>query len=665
MAKGKWQRTNGKWFSGLFAICHLKLPLWPFSPSSFQALCLGLTVASLLVAELGAAGPVSEKTVASTPASRRQTVDRSWKEPLNSDQKILQLLNRVSFGPRPGELERVRRLGISAFLEEQLHPESINDSAAEAKVASLPTLSMSSRELAENVQEMVQRAQEKEGPGSLRSAQGRPSGMAEGSSPPRGGGSGVQTPHPAEGELRSPLPQGQMRQGSQDKTEMMGPRRAVMELAQEELLRAVYSNRQLQEEMIQFWMNHFNIFAEKGADRWLITSFERDTIRPRALGKFEDLLVATAESPAMLFYLDNWLSTRPDDDGNWHHPGRAGRGVGRVIRPWGPFGLGAVGSTAPQQRSGSQPAAAGSQPALPAKPKSAANKHGLNENYARELMELHTLGVDGGYTQRDVIEVARCLTGWTINRPRQGGEFRFDLRMHDPGAKVVLGHKIRAGRGMEDGLEVLHILAHHPSTAHFIALKLCRRFVADDPPPSVVERASRAFVKSNGDLRVVLKTLLSSPEFYSEAAYRTKVKSPLELVASSMRALGAETDAGYVLIQMIGRMGQAMFEYQAPAGFPDRAATWINSGTLLARMNFALVFASNRLPGTTVDWARLGGLEPEGGESGLPGPVLEKLNQQLLQGSLTNSTQESILKQPHTLAAMTALVLASPEFQRR
>jgi uncharacterized protein (DUF1800 family) len=592
---------------------------------------LGLTVTSLLVAALPAADPASKRTVA---PSALPVADPGWNQSLNSNQKVLQLLNRITFGPRPGDAERVSRLGISAFLEEQLRPESINDSTAEGKVASLPTLFMSSQELAENVQEAVRRAQKGARPGSVGFAPGTQSGMAD---------------------RRSPLPQGAMQEASPDKTEVLGPRRAVMELAQEELLRAIYSNRQLQEEMVQFWMNHFNVFADKGADRWLITSFERDTIRPHALGKFEDLLVATAESPAMLFYLDNWLSVRPDDAGNRSHLGRAAQGLGRVIRPWAPFGLGAAGSVTPQQRSGNQPAGS-------AQPRPRANRHGLNENYARELMELHTLGVDGGYTQRDVIEVARCLTGWTINRPRQGGEFRFNPGMHDPGAKRVLGHKIRAGRGMEDGLEVLHILAHHPSTAHFIALKLCRRFVADDPPPSVVESASRAFMKSDGDLRAVLKTILSSPEFYSEAAYRAKVKSPFELVASSLRALGADTDAGYPLIQMLARMGQPVFEYQAPTGFPDRTATWISSGTLLARMNFALALASNRLPGTAVDWVQL---EPGSGEPGPPELILEKLNQQLLEGSLTHPTRESILKQSPTLAAMTALALASPEFQRR
>jgi uncharacterized protein (DUF1800 family) len=589
------------------------------------ALCLGLTASVVQPPVLGRA---VEKTARHADW---QPADSGWSQPLNSDTKILQLLNRITFGPRSGDVERVREIGISVFLEQQLRPESLNDSAAEVKVASLPTLSMSSKVLAQNFQEMMAERRAKQTEGSA--------------APTHNSSAGPGSPNSVK------MTQGEMQGGSQDKMTMLGPRRAVMELAQDELLRAVYSNRQLQELMVQFWMNHFNIFADKGADRWLITSFERDTIRPRALGKFEDLLVATAESPAMLFYLDNWLSAKPD----------------YVAKP-------------------------------------TANNRGLNENYARELMELHTLGVDGGYKQSDVIAVARCFTGWTINRPQQGGGFLFNPRMHDTGTKVVLGHKIRAGKGMEDGLVVLHILAHHPSTARFIALKLCRRFIADDPPPSLVESASRAFLKSDGDLRVVLKTILSSSEFYSEAAYRTKVKSPLELVASSMRGLGADTDATYLIIQMVARMGQPMFEYQAPTGFPDRATTWINSGTLLTRLNFAFALALNRFPGTTVDWAQLG----PGSGSFSPEATLEKLNQQLLQGSLTNQTRESILTQlrapttaqkakqgdgqssgsllrqpvpnaslaaPRSAGAaegkagslpfITALVLGSPEFQKR
>jgi len=324
----------------------------------------------------------------------------------------------------------------------------------------------------------------------------------------------------------------------------------------------------------------------------------------------------------------------------------------------------------------------------------------LNENYARELMELHTLGVDGGYTQKDVVDVARCLTGWTIDRPQRGGGFAFTPQMHDFGKKVVLGRKIRSGHGMEDGLRVLHLLAHHPSTAHFISLKLCRRFVADDPPPSLVDRAAHTFLKSKGDVRAVLKTILISPEFYSQAAYRAKVKSPLELVASSMRALGADTDASFPLLQFIARMGQPMFQYQAPTGFPDRASTWINSGALLMRMNFAMMLASNRIPGTRINLGRVDpsidrATDPATGPAqddrsrapvATDGGLAERANERwvaelsdrLFHGTLSSETREMIVKEtsggdsgsPGFRATgagseVAALLIASPDFQRR
>jgi uncharacterized protein (DUF1800 family) len=472
--------------------------------------------------------------------------------------------------------------------------------------------------------------------------------------------------------------------------DMQGPRRVIMELAQEEVLRAVYSDRQLNEMMVQFWMNHFNIFAPKGADLWLTTSFERDTIRPRALGKFEDLLVATAESPAMLFYLDNWLSATPNptDAGNpgqrvgkpalplaryqygvWRPFGRFG-GMGRMSRE--PFGQGPFGFPR-AQRPGARTQGPG-QGGLPKNPQNQ-NRRGLNENYAREVMELHTLGVEGGYTQKDVIEVARCLSGWTIDRPQKGGGFVFRPQMHDFGVKVVLGQTISSGQGMEDGLQIMHMLAHSPSTANFIALKLCRRFVSDDPLPALIARASKTFLKTDGDIRQVLKTILTSAEFYSQAAYRSKVKSPLELVVSSVRGLGGQTDASVPLLQMIARMGQPMFQYQAPTGFPDRASTWINSGSLLTRINFATQFAANRIQGTKVD---LNGLTHELAE-GSQTELVQKRSTRLVGGELAPQTRDAILAsltqatgpavayaQPEReVSAAAGLLLASPEFQRR
>jgi uncharacterized protein (DUF1800 family) len=573
---------------------------------------------------------------------------QNWGAPLGKDERILQLLNRTSFGLRPGDDELVRRMGAKRFLDQQLHPERLDDSAIEAKIAALPTLGMSTEELAEGFREFQaerRTAQQAQASQTSPALEVKVAGAAPSRSTPQG-------PAKRLGALDS----------MQSAETVIPTKRVLSELAQEEILRAVYSNRQLNELMVQFWMNHFNIFAAKGADRFLLTSFERDTVRPRAMGKFEDLLVATAESPAMLFYLDNWLSASPDAPADAPKVGPPSAAP-RLFAGPRPGGLpGSIGPSPTVVRNrGSAP--------INKKP----SKRGLNENYSRELMELHTLGVDGGYTQKDVIEVARCLTGWTIQHPMQGGGFFFNPRLHDYGQKVVLGHMIPAGHGIADGLEVLHLLAHQPVTAHFISLKLCRRFVADDPPQSVVNRASATFLKSDGDIRAVLKTILTSPEFNSQAAYRAKVKSPLELVASTFRALGVDANVSPAVVQELARMGQPMFQYQAPTGFPDRASTWINSEALLTRMNFAVMLATNRIPGTNVDIDRV---VPE--NSGSPEALPAQLGGRLLEGTLTPQSQQAILKQlgyngqdvdaasrPDQTHMLVALVLASPEFQRR
>ncbi|HET7101507.1 MAG TPA: DUF1800 domain-containing protein [Terriglobia bacterium] len=312
------------------------------------------------------------------------------------------------------------------------------------------------------------------------------------------------------------------------------------------------------------------------------------------------------------------------------------------------------------------------------KGKNGRQSRGLNENYGRELMELHTLGVNGGYTQQDVIEVARCLTGWTIRRPRYEAEFFFNPRMHDYHPKVVLGHKFPAGRGIKDGQEVLNLLAHHPSTAKFISTELCRKFVADDPPQAVVERASSTFLSTGGNIREVVASILTSREFNSPAVYRAKAKSPLEYVASSLRVLGAETDAGLPIITALGRMGHPMFQFEAPSGYADRAGTWINSSTLLWRLNFAMLLATGRLPGTE---ARLGDLpDLNGSLNGLE--LVKAVAEQLLGEPASPSTVEAIINKggvgpkfesvtyspegirPET-ATVAGLLLASPEFQRR
>ncbi len=349
-----------------------------------------------------------------------------------------------------------------------------------------------------------------------------------------------------------------------------GPAQVVArDLQESKILRAVYSNRQLDEVLADFWFNHFNVFMDKGADRYLTTEYERDAIRPHVLGKFRDLLEATAKSPAMLFYLDNWQS---------------------------------VGPNAPQLPRGGPNA----------------QRRGLNENYGRELLELHTLGVDGGYTQKDVTEVARCFTGWSIDRPQLGGTFRFAPRLHDNGEKAVLGVTIPAGGGEKDGEKVLDIVAHHPATARFISKKLAQRFVADDPPVALVERMARTFLKTDGDIRAVMETMLESKEFWSEGAYRSKMKSPLEVVVSAVRSSNANVDFATALVNQVAQLGEPLYRKQEPTGYSNSSREWMNTAGLMARMNFALQLSGNKVPGVKVD-------TPAGGaDTALGSPEFQK-----------------------------------------
>lgn len=573
-----------------------------------------------------------------------------WNSPLEDDESVLHVLNRVTFGPRPGDLGRVRQMGVKAFIDQQLHPESIDDSAMEARLAGLPTLSMSSEQLVEDF------------------PRPRPANK-----PAQQKGERIQTVK----ATITPEPMAERPRPKMEVGDLEGPRRVMMELAQEEVLRAIGSERQLHEVMVQFWMNHFNIFVPKGADLWLTTSFERDAIRPHTLGKFEDLLVATAKSPAMLFYLDNWLSATPNPTFIPRRRPMRGFGPRGPLRPFGPpvggFGMGPFGPMAESRNPNIMRNPAARRPVN--RP-----RRGLNENYGRELMELHTLGVNGGYTQKDVIEVARCLTGWSIDRPQMGGKFIFRPQMHDYGSKVVLGHKIKSGRGMEDGLQVLHLLAHHPSTAHFISLKLCRRFVADTPPPSVVGRASKKFQSSKGNIREVVKTILTSPEFNSRDAYRSKIKTPIELAASSVRALGGgdDVDVNLPLLYTIARMGEPMFQYLAPSGYPDRGNTWINSGALMSRIAFARQLMSNHFPGLESESADF----ESGIEDALLDDEVDAVSTRLLNDPLSSATRQAILKSLSStdqndlpkrdgnfarpnVPLIASLVLASPEFQMK
>ena len=468
---------------------------------------------------------------------------------LTEEQKVVHFLSRTSFGVKREDVQKVNRLGIPVYLEEQLHPERISDSLAEEKLAGLKTMRLSSRELI---------------------------------------------------ELYPPPRQQAGQQEMMGQQQMQGPRTVILELQQARLLRSVYSRRQLYEIMVDFWTNHFNVFSAKGADRWLTTAYDRDTIRPHALGRFRDLLLATAQSPAMLFYLDNWLSADPN---------------------------------APAARMGG--------------PNN--RRRGLNENYARELMELHTLGVDGGYTQRDVQEVARCLTGWTIRQPRGEGSFYFEPRIHDTGEKIVLGNRIPPGGGMEDGLRIIELLAQHPSTARFVSLKLARRFIVDDPPTSLVNKAAEAFTKSAGDIPTVLRALIDSPEFYSPDTYQAKVKKPLEFVASALRSTGAEVQLSHQLLRYLGRMGEPLFLAQPPTGHPDVAASWTSPDMLLTRMNFATDLIANRIPGSRIKLEALGDKD-----------AFVRL---IAPDSLSTATRSALAETEGSQAI--ALLMAAPEFQRR
>jgi uncharacterized protein (DUF1800 family) len=446
---------------------------------------------------------------------------------------------------------------------------------------------------------------------------------------------------------------------------MNNPQQVVAaELMQGKILRAAYSERQLDEVMTDFWFNHFNVFIGKGADRYLVGEYERDVIRPHALGKFQDLLMATAKSPAMLFYLDNWQSVGPRSPVGEGQPARVrNQRPYRVNRPFGgPFGR---RLPAPQQQPRPRPQQAKKQ------------QRGLNENYARELMELHTLGVDGGYTQRDVTEVARVFTGWTIKQPRLGGNFEFNQRMHEPGTKFVLGHTIKE-HGEDEGKEVLRMLAHHPATAHFISKKLAMRFVSDNPPPALVERMAQTFLKSDGDIREVLRTMFRSPEFWAPEAYRAKVKTPLEFVVSAVRASGADVSNALPLAQTLNQMGMPLYGAQPPTGYSMKAETWVNSAALLNRMNFALRFASGRMPGVSFAPERVLGTSEFPADANT---AVARLENTLLASDLSKQTHDTILKhaadpqvtgrvlddpsRPVNVGILAGLILGSPEFQKR
>jgi uncharacterized protein (DUF1800 family) len=524
---------------------------------------------------------------------------------LNQEEAVLHALDRLGFGPSPGEAARIEQSGLDAWIEQQLHPETIDDSAMDARLAGLPVLQLSAQQLLDRYPPTDVAAKR--------------AGMSQDDYRKQQ----QALAHPAQGMHAPP---------STDPQEIQN------ELAEAKMLRAIYGQRQLEEQLVNFWFNHFNVFAGKDYDRWYIAPYERDAIRPHVLGKFRDLLEATAQNPAMQFYLDNWLSADPE-------------AFARIKQH-------------PEQYR-AKPGA----PPL-------GGKRGLNENYGRELMELHTLGVDGGYTQADVIEVARCFTGWTIASPRENPQFYFDNRIHDPGEKIVLGKKIHEG-GIRDGEEVLDLLAKNPHTAHHISLELAQYFVADAPPDALVGRMVKTWKKSNGDLREVMRTMIDSPEFWSRASVRAKVKTPFELVASAARVLGADVDQAQPLVGWSARIGEPLYQCLTPNGYSDAAQSWVSTGALLNRLNFAIALASDRIRGTAVELRPL-----VGGDVGTdPQKALDRVMALFLGDNVSDATRAT-LEQESTdpkitgaklddpireinLGVLSGLVLGAPEFQER
>jgi uncharacterized protein (DUF1800 family) len=590
--------------------------------------------------------------------------NKLFQKKLSKDEQILHALDRLTFGPRPGDVERVKKIGLKKWLFEQLHPDRMDENPVlEARLQALESLRMTPLEtvqhypppqmirviangkqpmpddllLRASIERFITRYKVKQAQAAGAAA---PARDVNADLEPARSLQEVLTPEELaiirsnNGEKKRQLLDSMQPDRMEDmliamtqkeRLQLFGPapsaiRREIFllngpqqvvnyDLVDSKMLRAVESTRQLAEELDDFWFNHFNVFYEKGADRFLIPQYEREAIRPNVLGQFRDLLEATAKSPAMLFFLDNSESVRPDLDAN---------------------------------------------------DKKRKVKRGLNENYGRELMELHTLGVNGGYTQKDVTEVARCFTGWGIQEPRKGGSFFYNDKFHDKGEKIVLGHVIAAGGGMEDGEQVLDILARHPSTAQFISKELAQRFVADNPPQTLVNRMAQTFLSSNGSIREVMKTMLNSKEFWSEGAYRAKVKTPFEMVASAARALDANVIDGWALAGQVGTLGEPLYRKLEPTGYSNLNSEWINSAALLGRMNFALQLAQNHVESVKVDVSRFGDDPSEVAKS-------------LMFRAMSPQTREAINKalgdnkdnQQKNPALVAALVIGSPDFQKR
>ena len=691
---------------------------------------------------------VEQPMVASAAVTKPATAAASTKE-IQGEQRVLHALNRFTFGPRPGDIAAVQAMGLKRWFEQQLNPASIDDSALEARLEAFPAMRMSQVEMikrypspqvlrqiiakdlplpsdpvehalyadqiafykAQKAKQEEKKADAAKGDGEMMSPE--MAGAAKEKSALPGDGVDPSVPAMATHEeqfysgleavkiinlppderirrilamppaelvaFRRSLSQRELADAAEGLTPIEretlaalqgSPKMIGAELLASRMLRDVYSERQLEAVMTDFWLNHFNVYVRKNQNEpYMLPEYEREVIRARALGKFEDLLVATAKSPAMLMYLDNWQSIGPDS-------------------------LAA--------RNAPKAAAFAQNPQV----KAALKDRGLNENYARELMELHTLGVQcevsqdhpvsaldpvcgRGYTQQDVTQVAKVLTGWTIDRPYCGGGFDFEERRHEPGNKTVMGQVIQGsdyieprgmgfgGRrfggggggafgggacgaetfhgnqaGMQEGLRVMHMLATSPATAKFISTKLAVRFVSDAPPPALVDRMSNAFLASNGDIKTVLRAMFDSPEFWSPEAYRAKVKTPEEFVISAVRASGADVKNAIPLVQSLDKLGMPLYGMQTPNGYSWTAEKWVNTGDLVNRMNFALGLSSDRIPGVQTDWGRILGqtgsaIQPVAltADSDAAAVKEEKLEFALLGLKVSDRTRSTVLQQ--------------------
>ena len=564
---------------------------------------------------------------------------------------VAHVLDRLGFGARPGDAARVQEIGLAAYIEQQLYPERIADGALISRLSEFPTLTLSASELSKeyfNPATQARRQAQQQQAAQAR-AQGNDPAMTAGTPPP---------PPQATPEMRMLQQQAQS---------------PVNELMQAKILRATLSERQLEEVLVDFWFNHFNVFIGKGQVREFLTEYERDVIRPNVLGNFRTLLGATAHSPAMLFYLDNFQSSSPNG------PQMNLNQMARTMDP----------RLTPAQRQQLE-LRLRQNPSQQQRP-----QRGLNENYARELMELHTLGVDAGYTQQDVVEVAKILTGWTIDRPQQGGGFIFRPQMHEGGSKTVLGQKFKDD-GEKEGERLLDMLAAHPATAKHISFKLAQRFVADEPPQALVDRAAKKFLDTKGDLREVTRTIITSPEFF-DAKYRSaKVKTPLEFVISAARATNAHIVNAQPMVQALRELGMPLYGAQPPTGYSMTADAWVNTGALLNRMNFAVQMLAGGQPQRMGGPGRngqgppdqpqrqLGGRQGRGALDPRPGQLqrgpiqvdvrnlapdtsaetVDKVIDTVLGGQASDGTRQTIAR-ASTPQQLLALALGSPEFQKR